>query len=118
MQFFYVEECPCASECSAAAWKRANVWGWSEDECKACLVRHLQTSGNHLIPEADALQYADCVELKSDIYTPAPESKQKRRRGGGQDSSGSGGVSSNDEQKQLIQQTIQELMGSDGSDTC
>ena len=39
--FFYYETCPCAVQCSASVWKNAKVWGWTPEEAKARLVRHL-----------------------------------------------------------------------------
>ena len=40
--FYYYDACPCAVQCSEASWKKAKVWGWTPEEAKARLMRHLQ----------------------------------------------------------------------------
>ena len=40
--FYYFDACPLAVQCSDASWKKAKVWGWTPEEAKARLVRHLQ----------------------------------------------------------------------------
>ena len=32
--YYFATHCPMEAQCSAAAWKRAAVWGWSEEEAK------------------------------------------------------------------------------------
>ena len=32
--YYFAAGCPMEAQCSAAAWKRASVWGWSEEEAK------------------------------------------------------------------------------------
>ena len=86
-EFFFVEECPCAEECTQAAWKRASVWGWTHEKAKAQLVLHLVNSGHHEMTEEDAANLAEMVELKS--------SSCKRRRVGAQEPIGQEGSAAN-----------------------
>ena len=45
--WFYVDKCPCKVDCSSASWKKAKVWGWTEEECKEQLRHHLTASLLH-----------------------------------------------------------------------
>ena len=45
--YWKVHECPEGLDCTAQSWERAAVWGWSEEECKAKLLHHLQRSSHH-----------------------------------------------------------------------
>ena len=63
--WFWVEQCPRAEECTEQAFKRAKVWGWTEQECRDQLYRHLRTSGLHHLSEEDAGGIVESVEMKS-----------------------------------------------------
>ena len=79
--YFYCAACPCAESCSAAAWKRAAVWGWTLEEAKNVLMRHLTLSGNHMLDEDMAghmVEVADDVE--EPYVAPPPENPRKRQR--------------------------------------
>jgi hypothetical protein len=45
-EFFYCEFCPALNDCSRGSWKNGAVWGWSEEECRFQLNKHLQNGGN------------------------------------------------------------------------
>ena len=82
--YFYCRACPRAEQCSAKAWKRASIWGWSEDECRKRLQNHLASSSLHkeefetengLTPEEEAA-VAEVVEAtvrKSDVMNKAQD---------------------------------------------
>jgi len=53
-KFFYYRTCPCSSNCSSMSWKKADVWGWTPDEAKTKLAKHLINSSNHNLGEAEA----------------------------------------------------------------
>ena len=74
--YFYLAECP-ADGCSKPAWKKAAVWGWTVEEAKAQLVRHLTVSGLHELDNNDAEAIAELQEWN----TGAWEEKQAPKRG-------------------------------------
>ena len=79
--YWYCAECPCADSCSAAAWKRAAVWGWTLEECQAVLKKHLTLSGNHLLDEDTAAHMVEVADYVEEPYVaPAPENQRKRPR--------------------------------------
>ena len=65
--WFSVEQCPRAEQCTEQAFKRAKVWGWTEQECRDQLYRHLRTSGFHQLSEEDAGGVVDSVALKDHV---------------------------------------------------
>lgn len=62
---FFVRECPCSDRCSTQAWKRAAVWGYSQEEAREKLIKHLIRSGVHLLPKPDAALMANLAEYDS-----------------------------------------------------
>ena len=84
-EFFDVETCPALNECSSSSWKHAAVWGWTEDECRSQLFKHLTNSNKHSsMPASDRKQLVAGVDLIADVY-------QMEKRGRGEESAGSGG---------------------------
>lgn len=73
-KFFYFEECPRIEKCSAAAWKRASVWSWSERECRYILANHLNRSSCHGMSRMDAEDLAAaCAISEADTdHDPPP----------------------------------------------
>ena len=45
--WLYVDKCPCKDDCSSQSWKKAKVWGWTEESCKEQLKHHLGASLLH-----------------------------------------------------------------------
>ena len=81
--YFYCRACPRAEQCSAKAWKRASIWGWSEDECRKRLQNHLASSSLHkeefeaengLTPEEEAAvaEVVEATVTESDVMEPLP----------------------------------------------
>ena len=56
--YFYCKVCPM-QKCSPQSWKKARVWGWTEDEAKHYLIQHLVHSGHHQLAADAAKQVAD-----------------------------------------------------------
>ena len=54
--WYFVRCCPLIEECSAAAFKRSKVWGWTICECQNQLRAHLGDSGNHSSQDAAAVE--------------------------------------------------------------
>ena len=57
-KYFNMPACPWHEDCSKEAWKRAKVWGWSMEELRSSLQKHLKNSSMHhnrSEPEIDAL---------------------------------------------------------------
>ena len=77
--FFYAKACPCEEECSSAAFKRAQCWGWTREEAAARVSTHLQQSGHHRMAAADADQLAEVAEYEED-QCEAPEEPQPKRQ--------------------------------------
>jgi len=73
--YWFCKSCPHASECSPQAWKRAQVWGWTQSEAQASLVKHLTASGLHGVEEDLAVTLAELAE-----YEEAEAPPQKRPR--------------------------------------
>ncbi len=63
--FFFVRDCPCQSQCSAASWKKAAAWGHSEDECRDRVALHLQKSSLHSMTKEWAHKWADKSQVES-----------------------------------------------------
>ena len=81
--YFYCRACPRAETCSAKAWKRASIWGWSDDECRKRLQNHLASSSLHkeefeaengLTPEEEAgvAEVVEATVTESDVMEPLP----------------------------------------------
>ena len=85
-KFFYAAECPFADERSAQTFKSWNPWGWTEESCRAQVLRHLKCSGKHKdnVPpgmDRDA-EYEVMVEgmtLQEDFYDPTEHVGKKQR---------------------------------------
>ncbi len=45
--YFKYEACPLSTTCSLPSWTRAQVWGWTLEECQERLDAHLQGSSLH-----------------------------------------------------------------------
>ena len=81
--------CPCADACSDAAWKRAQVWGWTAEEARARLAQHLQTSSLHGCERDNAEAIAETTELLQDEYeVDEKEPKKRKTKSGGKGESG------------------------------
>ena len=121
--YFYCVACPRSETCSQQAWKRASIWGWSEDECRKRLRHHLANSSLHkeefacadgLSPE-EVAAVADVIEeivTESEVTEPlargqflAPVSKRKAQP-----------PTSQDVAQQVIQQLVQMQSGATSSD--
>lgn len=96
MDYFFIEECPLKEACSQGAWKKASCWGWTSDEARTQLVRHLMKSGNHQLSKEDAEGIADDTEVVCKPWEEPPPSKRSRLQSprrtddtGGASSSGS-----------------------------
>ncbi len=82
-EFFYVESCPALNECSSSSWKHAAVWGWTEDECRQQLFKHLTNSCKHSsMPASDRKLLVSGVDLVADVHV-------FQKRGRGEESAGS-----------------------------
>ena len=121
--YFYCVACPRSETCSQQAWKRASIWGWSEDECRKRLRHHLANSSLHkeefacadgLSPE-EVAAVADVIEeivTESEVTEPlarrqrlAPVSKRKAEP-----------PTSQDVAQQVIQQLVQRQSNAASSD--
>ena len=85
-KFFYTKECPLPHECTPQNFKSWEPWGWTDETCRAQVLRHLRQSGKHKdnVPkgesrdvECDAL-VAEMV-LSDDEYDDAPQVPKRRR---------------------------------------
>ena len=81
-RFWYVKECPLRDECSSAAWKKAQVWGYDAVVCRFQLQEHLQKSGKHGLTEAQATELALTAHLEEGEYPEEPARKKQRGCGG------------------------------------
>ena len=82
-EFFFVECCPAMNECSKSSWKNAAVWGWTEEECRQQLTKHLTNSGKHpSMLAADRKLLVAGVDLIADVHV-------FQKRGRGEESAGS-----------------------------
>ena len=66
--FFYAKECPLSEACSLISWKKAQCWGYTEEECKAQVAKHLMGSGHRSLGKADAETWAESAEMVEDTY--------------------------------------------------
>ena len=82
ISFFYCEGCPAEATCTPASFKRAQVWGWTEEGAKAQLIKHLTTSTHHPLPLEDAESLASLVEWKTDKHVPTQHDPKRPRVGG------------------------------------
>ena len=103
--FFYVKECPEKETCSDAAWSRAKVWGWTEQEARERLISHLTSSGLHQMMLEEATALADLCELEEEPWTEPQPKKPRMAPGQAKGSSkGSGGGGSSCSSEQVMQQ--------------
>ena len=77
-RYYYVKECPLRDECSAAAWKKAAVWGYEAVVCRFQLQEHLQKSGKHRLTEAQATELALSANLEEGEYKEEPARKKQK----------------------------------------
>lgn len=80
-QFFYVQHCPLDLECSQQSWRKARVWGWTEDECRARLLHHLICSSHHAghnEEEVEAIVETTTLIEDFDDEVVRPEPKRQR----------------------------------------
>ena len=101
VQYWYVKECPLASDCSSQSWKKAGCWGKSPEEAKRRCAFHLEKSSLHKLTAEDAVAIADLAELDSyedeEMPEEEPHPKKKPR------------------QYDLVQQVTSQVMGAIGS---
>lgn len=76
-RYFWVKECPYSAECSAAAWKKAGAWGWTEDEARENLKLHLVHSGKHNLSVEEAEAAVEVVELEVGEHLEPQRKKQR-----------------------------------------
>ena len=76
--FFFVECCPYAEVCSSQSWKKAGVWGESEQEARNAVVQHLVNSGHHKLSKADAEAMAVIVPV--DSYEEEVDEEQQQHQ--------------------------------------
>ena len=86
-KFFYAPACPYADECNQQNFKSWNCWGWTEESCRAQVMKHLKNSGKHKehVPAGENrdLEYEMMVEslvLEEDVYDTAQDHVSKRMR--------------------------------------
>jgi hypothetical protein len=79
-EFFWVEFCPAMHECSSQSWKNAKVWGWTEDECRGELMKHLTNSSKHNMSFEDRQNLVDGVDLHADVYEEQPQQQQQQQQ--------------------------------------
>ena len=79
-KYFYIKKCPKGG-CSESSWKKAQVWGWTEEECREALQRHLEKSSYHcMISAHDVKQCMQDVVVRESEYVQQGEEPHKRRR--------------------------------------
>ena len=79
--FWYAPECPFKEECSPQNFKSWQPWGWTEEACRAQVLRHLKCSGKHKIGTDDRSelfeQYVEFMEVETDTYDPVEHLPKK-----------------------------------------
>ena len=76
--FFYISQCPLHEECSEAAWKRASIWAWSEEQARERLREHLRKSGRHSSAKAEDIDVlCELVEVVKEEWAE-PQAKRAR----------------------------------------
>ena len=79
-KYFYIKKCPKGG-CSESSWKKAQVWGWTEEACREALQRHLEKSSYHcMISAHDVNQCMQDVVVRESEYVQQGEEPHKRRR--------------------------------------
>ena len=84
-KFFYAKECPYPDECNPSNFKSWEPWGWTEESCRAQVLRHLKQSGKHkdCVPKGESRDEdyqasVDLLELEEDVYEePGPPKKRR-----------------------------------------
>ena len=103
--YFFCTKCPLDVECSTQAFKRANLWGWTEEACRERIKDHLATSGKHsTLLDGEPEHYAELADVESVEWDGAQQQQQqqqqhqqKKRR------YGSGG---NDDMADIVNQAV------------
>jgi len=63
---FFIRHCPMNVSCSSQSFKRAQVWGPTEQEARDRLLRHLTVSGSHTdIDYDDARTFVQLAEVET-----------------------------------------------------
>ena len=77
VEYYFLEECPAKDTCTAQAWRKARVWGWTSDECLQKLRLHLKNcSLRHC--DDDMIENMVCdAQLSTATWTP-PHKKQRQ----------------------------------------
>lgn len=71
--YFRARACPDLDNCTAPAWKRAACWGWTEQECRAAILKHLRRSTLHAdMPDEDCMILSDDARLERIEYDSEP----------------------------------------------
>ena len=70
--YYYVVKCPLAHQCSPAAFKRSQCWGFTIDGAKQRLIRHLEVSELHQCTPKDARIIAEYAEIEESEMEPLP----------------------------------------------
>ena len=85
-KFFFAKECPLPHECSPQNFKSWEPWGWTDETCRAQVLRHLKQSGKHKehVPKGESrdVEYDALVAemvLSEDEYGDTPKVPKKRR---------------------------------------
>ena len=84
-KFFYAKECPYPDECNPSNFKSWEPWGWTEESCRAQVLRHLKQSGKHKehVPKGESRdsEYeanVELLDLEEDVYEePGPPKKRR-----------------------------------------
>ena len=86
-KFFYAKECPYADECSATNFKSWGCWGWTEESCRAQVLKHLKNSGKHKehVPAGESrdTEYemmVEGMELEEDVYDTSQDTHVSKRQ--------------------------------------
>ena len=85
-KFFYAVTCPLADECNPANFKSWNPWGWTEEACRAQVLKHLMSGGKHKenCPKGEHREelykmLVESMELEEAYYEPQQPGKKRPR---------------------------------------
>jgi len=62
--FYFFRTCPLGDHCSKISWSKAQCWGWTEDEAKQQLHRHLVLSGHHDMDSEAAWEHVEQAQVE------------------------------------------------------
>ena len=84
--YYVASKCPFHEECNFQNFKSWQPWGWTEETCRAQVLRHLKNSGKHksLIPpgenrDEEYKAVVEAIELSKETYDPVEHIPKKYR---------------------------------------